>query len=134
MKIPIQQFKQQAGKLLKYMMERLKIKSPPAKLVLKNNEENAKEPWSYTGDYNPETKTITIFITGRHHVDILRSMAHEIIHHWQNEHNQFLNKKGIPNDPQYAQKDPQLRKMEKQAYLLGNIIYRDWQDMNRNKN
>lgn len=129
MDISEEKFKQLVGKLLKYMMERLSIKKSPSRLILKNNEENAKKELGWTGNYNPEDKSITLFITNRHHVDILRSFAHEVIHHWQNE-NEQLNKPAKPED-QYAQKDPHLRKMEKQAYLLGNMIFRDWEDIER---
>jgi hypothetical protein len=134
MDIPKKQFIQQTKKLLNYMMERLKIKNPPSKLVLKNNKENAEKPWGYTGNYNPQDKSITLFITDRHHVDILRSFAHEVIHHWQNENGQLLlgNKDNADaSDPQYAQKDAHLRKMEKQAFLLGNMIFRDFEDIER---
>jgi hypothetical protein len=131
MEISEEQLKQQAGKLLKYMMGRLQIKSPPSRLVLKKNEENAKKPWGYTGNYNPEDKSITLFITSRHHVDILRSFAHEVIHHWQNENDQLMGDDSSETDNQYAQKDPHLRKMEKQAYLLGNMIFRDFEDIER---
>lgn len=118
-----------AGKLLKYMMERLNIQEPPSKLILKDNKENAKRKLGWTGNYDPESKNITLFITNRHHVDILRSFAHEVIHHWQNL-NGNLNEPAKPED-QYAQKNPHLRKMEKQAYLLGNMIFRDWEDIER---
>ena len=37
------------------------------------------------------------------------------------------------DDPQYAQNDPWLRQMEKQAYLLGNILFRDWEDQKKAK-
>lgn len=136
MDISKKQFIQQLKKLLKYMMSRLNIKDPPSKLILKNSKENAKSPWGYTGNYNPEDKSITLFITDRHHVDILRSFAHEVIHHWQNENGQLIHG-GMEsvgpesNDPQYAQKNCHLRKMEKQAYLLGNMIFRDFQDIQR---
>lgn len=131
MDISDQEFKQSAGKLLRYMMERLSIQAPPTHLILKQSEDNAKKPWGYTGNYDPTTKTITLFTTNRHHVDILRSFAHEVIHHWQNEHGQLLHRGGKANDPQYAQKDEHMRKMEKQAYLLGNIIFRDFEDIER---
>ena len=32
---------------------------------------------------------------------------------------------------EYAQNDPYLRRIEKEAYEKGNLIYRDWQDMKR---
>lgn len=131
MELSKEQFKQQAGKLLKYMMGRLNIKSPPSKLILKEDDDNANLEWGYTGNYNPNDTSITLFITDRHHVDILRSFAHEVIHHWQNENGQLVNKPSLEQDPQYAQKDPHMRKMEKQAYLLGNMIFRDFEDIER---
>lgn len=136
MNIPKEQLVEQIKNLLKYMVESLKIKSPPSKLILKNCKENAEKEWGYTGNYNPNDKSITLFITDRHHVDILRTFAHEVIHHWQNENGNLIvgGKKDVGPDtenPQYAQKDPHLRKMEKQAYLLGNMIFRDFEDMER---
>lgn len=131
MEISDSQFKQQAGKLLRYMMGRLKIKSSPSRLILKKSDENAKQPWGYTGNYNPDDKSITLFITDRHHVDILRSFAHEIIHHWQNENGKLMSNTPVKPEDQYAQKNPHLRQMEKQAYLLGNMIFRDFEDIER---
>ena len=34
----------------------------------------------------------------------------------------------MDTSPGYAQKDPNLRKMEAEAYLLGNMLFRDWED------
>jgi hypothetical protein len=31
-------------------------------------------------------------------------------------------------DPNYAQNDKHLRKMEEDAYLRGNMLFRDWTD------
>lgn len=131
MEIPEEQFKMQAAKLLKYMMGRLKIQSPPTRLILKKDEKNAKEPWSFTGHYDPDAKSITLQTFGRHHVDILRTFAHEVIHHWQNENGKLVSKDSVQPSSQYAQKNPHLRQMEKQAYLLGNIIFRDFEDIER---
>lgn len=130
MDIPKEQFLQQAGRLLVYMMKRLNIQEPPSKLQLKDDVENSKREWGYTGHYNPQDKSIALFLTNRHHVDILRSFAHEVIHHWQNLNGQ-LQHGGVAQDPQYAQKDAHMRKMEKQAYLLGNMIFRDFEDIER---
>jgi hypothetical protein len=131
MTIPEDQFKQQAAKLLKYMMGRLNIKSPPSKLILKKDEENSKKPWAFTGHYNPEDKSITLMVSNRHHVDLLRTFAHEVIHHWQNENGNLKTDEPVKPDSQYAQKNPHLRKMEKQAYLFGNMIFRDFEDIER---
>ena len=44
----------------------------------------------------------------------------------QNEQG-FLSNQGY-NGPGYAQKNPHLRNMEKEAYLKGNMCFRDWED------
>ena len=36
--------------------------------------------------------------------------------------------------PGYAQSNPKLRKMEAEAYLLGNMLFRDWEDGKKAKN
>ena len=37
------------------------------------------------------------------------------------------------NDPQYAQNDDHLRDMEKEAYLEGNLLMRDFEDNFKNQ-
>ncbi len=112
--------------LYTYMSARLKINKSP-KLVLINDEPNSNQAFGMTGYYDPKTRTIVVYTTSRHPTDILRSFAHELIHHWQNEHGQLNNE----TKAHYTQQDPQLRKKEMEAYLLGNILFRDWQDEQR---
>lgn len=131
MEVSEEQFKQQAAKLLKYMMGRLKLQSPPEKLILKKDEENANDLFGKTGYYNPNDKSITIFVTGRHPKDQLRSFAHEVIHFWQ-DINGKLNLSGYTGAG-YAQKNKELRQCEKAAFLFGNMIFRDFCDLTLNK-
>ena len=118
------EFKEKLGSLVRYLQTHLGIQKLP-RLKLSNNQENADDILGYTGHYDNNTQQIVAYITDRHPKDILRTIAHEIIHHWQNEHGQLYSHK---NDPQYAQHDPHMRKMEEQAYLLGNILFRDFCD------
>ena len=100
---------------------------PDAAVDFISDPENAKNPLGKTAYYNPSTYKITIYIDGRHLKDILRSISHELVHHAQNCRGDF----DVEYDAGegYAQKDPHLRKMEKEAYLLGSGIYfRDWED------
>lgn len=87
-----------------------------------------------TAWYSPEEKTITLITEGRHPKDILRSFAHEMVHHSQNLRGE-MKKENISalNDPKYAQNDKHLRKMEEEAYLKGNLMLRDWEDHIKNK-
>lgn len=42
------------------------------------------DPFISTGNYNPETNIITLYVKNRHLKDILRTFCHELIHHNQN--------------------------------------------------
>ncbi len=96
-----------------------------AKVVLKGDLENAKNPLGMTGHYDPSNYTIVLYTTNRHPKDVLRSFAHELTHHAQNCRGEF--KGGIAGEQGYAQKDPHLRNMELEAYR-GSILVRDWED------
>lgn len=121
------ELKQRLAGLYGHMANRLRIKNPP-RIIFTQNVINAKEPFGKTAYYNPLEKTIKVYVTGRHPTDILRSFAHELIHHWQHEHGAFPINIGGAEHEHYAQKNPILRKREMEAYLLGNILFRDWQD------
>jgi hypothetical protein len=70
--------------------------------------------------------SITVFVDNRHPKDILRSLSHELVHHGQNCRGD-LNSAGA-GEQGYAQKDPHLREMEREAYEVGNLCFRDWED------
>lgn len=123
-----EEFKSLLAKLFSHLRNELKLKTLPS-IHLISDPVNAKKILGKTGYYDSNNKKICLFITDRHPKDILRSFAHEVIHHWQHENKQLdKSKKAGESDPQYAQNDPWMRQMEKQAYLLGNILFRDWED------
>lgn len=111
--------------LYDYISDKLHF-SHDASVVLKSDEVNAQNPLGKTAHYQPHSSTVTIFVDGRHLKDVLRSVAHELIHHHQNCNGDF----DVPFDTSlgYAQSNPVLRRIEKQAYKLGNIFFRDWED------
>ena len=98
----------------------------PVEVEFLDDEENAKNPLGTTAHYNPDEMKITIYVTGRHLKDILRSISHELIHHVQNcrgDLDHGINKLG------YAQDDKHMRGMEHEAYTMGNIMnFRDFED------
>ena len=98
----------------------------PAHLTFQTDPENAKKDLGRTAHYHPETFTITIYTDKRHIKDVLRSMAHELVHHDQNCNGAF--EKPFEANPGYAQKDKRLRGLERDAYERGNMIFRDWED------
>ena len=112
-------------KFLPYAEKKLGFNKPPT-IKFHEDPENAKDMLGKTAYYEPGTQQIVLFTTDRHPKDILRSLSHELVHHAQNCRGEFENIG--PANEGYAQNDPHLRKMEKEAYLHGNIIFRDFCD------
>lgn len=74
-----------------------------------------------TGNYNPETKTITLYVNGRHIKDVLRTLAHECVHHCQNLDGRLVGYEGTRTS-----EDDTLTRLEEEAYMRGNILFRNW--------
>ena len=125
------ELKEALGEIFKKAREQFDIQNVPS-LHLKQDEENAQGIFGKTAYYDPSNKSIVLYITNRHPKDICRSFAHELIHHVQNERGDL--DKGGPNahSPTYAQDDKHMRKMEMEAYLKGNLLFRDWEDWFKN--
>ena len=123
------ELKEALGEIYKVAREKFDIQQAP-KLILKQDEENAEGIFGQTAYYNPTDMSIVLFITDRHPKDICRSFAHELIHHHQNERGDL--DMGNSSSPTYAQDDPHMRKMEMEAYLKGNMLFRDWEDWYKN--
>ena len=105
--------------------------SDPVTVSLISDEENSINPLGKTAYYDPMEKAISLFVDGRHTKDILRSLSHELVHHTQNCNGMFddIGEMG----PGYAQEDDHLRGMEREAYELGNMCFRDWEDEYKKK-
>jgi hypothetical protein len=125
MKINIDDIEPVAHDLMRHCQQRLGFKNPPG-LFFAEDDENGAQLLGKTAYYDPSSKDVTVFITQRHGKDILRSIAHELVHHMQNLRGDF--ESGCETTPGYAQTNPKLRKMEAEAYLLGNMLFRDWED------
>jgi hypothetical protein len=108
-----------------FAKKRLNFSIDP-EICFQSDDVNAKYALGKTAFYNPEKKSITIFVDGRHPKDIMRSLSHELVHHTQNCNGQF--DQGYATKEGYAQEDDHLREMEKEAYLEGNMCFRDWED------
>ena len=128
-----------ANNLYEFAHDRFKF-SKPVTIVFESNVNNAGKVFAPTGNYDPQTQRVTIYVDQRHPKDILRSLAHELVHHNQNCAGNFDNQTNT--NPGYAQKDQHMREMEGDAYRTGNImLFRDWEDnykkgrslMNENK-
>ena len=114
-----------------FSQKRLGFKKPPV-LNLMSDKDN-RSPLGKTAHYDPNSMEITIFVDDRHPKDIMRSFSHELVHHRQNENGMFSDLQGDSGSG-YAQSNPHLRKMEKEAYLKGNMCFRDWEDGYKSSN
>ena len=110
---------------LPYAKEKMGFKNPP-RLFLKGDSKNADNPLGKTAFYDPDAKAVTLYITGRHPKDVMRSLSHELVHHTQNCRGDFDNVGDMGEG--YAQSDDHLREMEREAYETGNMCFRDWED------
>ena len=122
-----EEFKPLAAKLTSFCQKRLKFDKPP-KLFLKSDIENSQNALGKTAHYDPSQKSITIFVSGRHIKDVLRSLSHELVHHSQNLRGDLTPEKCGNLSNNYAQENEHMRNMEKEAYLVGNMNFRDWED------
>ena len=114
-------------KFTSFAKDNLNFKKPP-KLFLKRDSENSNCALGKTAHYDPQQSSVTVYITGRHPKDIIRSFAHELVHHCQNERGDLAPEKMKTLTKNYAQENDHMRNMEKEAYLLGNMCFRDWED------
>ena len=112
-------------KLVPFAQKQIGFNRPPT-INFDDDEKNAANPLGRTAQYDPSSMEIIVFVTGRHIKDILRSIAHELVHHGQNLRGEFS--KPISTKLGYAQNDEHLRGMEREAYETGNLCFRDWED------
>jgi len=114
-----------------FAQKQIGFKNPP-RLFLRNDSQNAENPLGKTAFYDPSAKSVTLYVTGRHPKDILRSLGHELVHHKQNCDGHFddCGEMGAG----YAQTDPHLRQMEMDANRDGSMCLRDFEDMLKKEN
>ena len=112
--------------LMEFMSKKIRIKPFP-EIHLNGDEQDGL--FIRTGYYEPSKKSVTLFVDGRHPKDILRSLAHELIHHNQNLRDPDFDWGGGGD----LEQDDRLRKLEGEAYLKGNIYFREWTEAENGK-
>ena len=115
--------------LLEYMIDQKMNILPLPEVKIIRDEVNASDFFGRTAYYDPNKKEIVLYVEGRHDKDIVRSFSHEMIHHMQNLENR-LGTISTSN----TNEDDALLELEKEAYLLGNITFRNWEDSIKNPN
>ena len=121
--------KEALKKVYEVAKKKYKFENTP-KLILRKDQANADDILGRTAYYDPSNMSIVLYITDRHPKDICRSFSHELVHHHQNERGDL--EMGDASSPTYAQDDKHMRKMEMEAYLKGNMLFRDWEDWYKN--
>ena len=122
------ELKEYIGSLLEYMLDQKMNITPLPEVKLRKDDVAANNFFGKTAYYDPNNKEIVLYVKGRHNKDIVRSFSHEMIHHMQNIENRLDNIK-----TQNTNEDDRLLKLEKEAYLLGNITFRNWEDSLKKK-
>jgi hypothetical protein len=72
------------GEFVKYAIKNLEIQKPPRNLTFSYDNEAAKEKRSF-GYFDPNANKIWVYCKNRNMADILRTLAHELVHRKQDE-------------------------------------------------
>lgn len=117
-------YMQMISDLTNHMIAQGRNIEPLPELVIKDGDsENAKDFFGKTAYYDPNTQEIVLYTEGRHPKDIVRSYAHEMVHHTQNLEGRLGNIQTTDTTS-----DEDLDAIEREAYLNGNMIFRNWTD------
>ena len=119
------EFKELLVSLTMYMMDHINIEPLPDLIFIEDDTKNAQDLLGKTAHYDPNNKSITLYTLNRHPKDILRSYAHEMIHHKQNLEGRLTNIQG-----QNVNEDDYLKEIELEAYRDGNgKFFREWENL-----
>ena len=118
------EFKKLLVSLTMYMMDHINIDPLPNVEFVEDDNKNADDLLGKTAYYDPNNQTIVLYTYNRHPKDVLRSYAHEMIHHKQNLEGKIQNIQG-----QNINEDDYLKELEAEAYLQGNgLLFRGWEN------
>ena len=99
--------------LTNHLKDNLNITPLPKLKLINDDIDNANNILGTTAYYNPKEKSITLYTYGRHPKDVLRSYAHEMIHHKQNLEGRLENRIYTTN----VNEDDNLLELEKSDVL-----------------
>ncbi len=117
-------FKDKIIQLTKHMLDKgMNIEPLPKVKFVDGDSENARDFFGKTAYYSPDEQLIVLYTEGRHPKDIVRSFAHEMIHHIQYLEDRLGNISGTNTT-----EDDHLDKLEQEANLRGTMTFRNWTD------
>jgi phosphopantetheine adenylyltransferase/Zn-dependent peptidase ImmA (M78 family) len=110
--------------LTEFMLNKgMNIRPLPKVKFVNDDIKNARDFFGKTAYYDPNNRIIVLYTMDRHPKDIMRSYAHEMIHHMQNCEDRLDN-----ITTQNTNKEGNLPEIEREAYEKGNMMFRGWTD------
>jgi hypothetical protein len=110
--------------LTEYMLDKgMNIRPLPKVKFVDDDAENAQNFFGKTAYYDPNNRVIVLYTMNRHPKDVMRSYAHEMIHHEQNCNGKLQN-----ITTQNTNEEGNLPEIEREAYEKGNMTFRNWTD------
>tara|TARA_R110000764_G_scaffold96996_1_gene181099 strand:+ start:117 stop:2249 length:2133 start_codon:yes stop_codon:yes gene_type:complete len=113
--------------ILEYMIDEGMNILPLPEIKVKEDITESANFFGKTAYYDPNNKEVVLYAKDRHPKDVMRSFAHEMIHHLQNLEGRLG---GVSTSN--TNEDSSLMELEKEAYLQGNITFRNWEDKVKN--
>lgn len=96
----------------------------PYSVYFVDDKQNAADPLGKTAMYNPSSNSVYVYATNRHPKDILRSIAHELMHHKQNCDGRL--------DKTYGEGSTSEKQLELEANEAGYLV-REFEDGRKSK-
>jgi Zn-dependent peptidase ImmA (M78 family) len=110
--------------LIQHMLSKgMNVRPLPKVKFVDDDAENAKNFFGKTAYYDPNNRIIVLYTMDRHPKDVMRSFAHEMIHHEQNCNGKLQN-----ITTQNTNEEGDLPEIEREAYEKGNMMFRNWTD------
>lgn len=113
--------------ILEYMLDEGMNIQPLPEVKIRKDLAESEQFFGRTAYYDPNENTIVLYTQGRHPKDVMRSFTHEMVHHIQNLEGRLGNIQTSNTNENDA-----LLELEKEAYLVGNITFRNWEDKTKN--
>ena len=110
--------------------QKIGFKKPPT-MHFDSDPNNQSNVLGKTAYYDPSSLEIHVFTDGRHPKDMLRSIAHELIHHQQNLEDR-LDVGGFMGQGYYL-KNKKMKELEQEAMLRGNALMREYEDTTKSE-
>ena len=106
------------SEFIKYAAKNLGLQNLPSSLTLSYNTNQAKERRTF-GYFDPSTKKIWVYVKNRNMADILRTLAHELVHRKQEEDGRLKINSGETGSP-----------IEDEANAIAGVLLRNFGKIN----